>query len=195
MKLFTLRQAIYERLNEIREERRALQDERKQLLDRLEKLEEQTSGIDTASVINSLNETVQSLSELIPHVPATVVIQEIAKKIQSNGVKIEVNNNNNVDQTRNEIKQAAVEAKVNTKPNKRQNYSMREVGRIICTYIREQGGVAKNRDIEKYLLEEHGIKYKDISQALWNIRQVTPELKRGRQGYSRVVDLEPETVK
>lgn len=204
--MFTLRQAIFERLKVIDEERRALADERRQLLDRLEQLEQQPVGIDASTVINTLNETVQALSELIPNVPASVVIQEVAKRFEKEGIKVEVKESEKKEVTP-KIEEAVKIEQV-TKPalKRNQNYSYKELAKVVIAFLRENGGKASNKEIEKYLKDEYGCYFRNLSQTMWQLRNADPRLKKGRQGYTildeKVVPLtngkahieEPESV-
>lgn len=89
MSVFTERQAIKQRLEEIRQERRELLQEYHRLLDRLRELDNQEKeAIDVHSVVGSLESAVLTLKELIPHIPAEAVIRQVAAMVEEKKIQI-----------------------------------------------------------------------------------------------------------
>ena len=186
--MYTLRQAIHQRLNEISEERRQLSDERKQLIDMLHGLEDKAGAVDTSSILYTMNQTVQALAELVPQVPASVVIQEIARKVEANEMKVE-----GVAAIQSKVHEAAVESKLHSPLKKMKNYDSKEIGGLVVAYLREHSGLDTTSNIQKYLEDEHNIYYKDWAQAFYYIRKVEPRIKRSGRGYLMLQDEDVQT--
>lgn len=83
--IFTERQAIKQRIEEIREERRALQNEYYELLDRLRYMDErELEAVDVESVMGNMTEAVISLQRLIPNIPADIMIRSLSEMAEKN---------------------------------------------------------------------------------------------------------------
>lgn len=89
MAVFTERQAIKQRMEEIRQERRELLNEYYSLIDRLRELDnEEKEAIDSEAIVGSLTEAVKTIQQLIPHVPVSAVLEHVSQKIEQSKITI-----------------------------------------------------------------------------------------------------------
>ena len=182
---FGMRSYIEKRMEQLNEERQALADERRELLAMLQQLEEGGEHIDTSMLVVELTSTVKTLKELIPNIPAPTLIEEMAKKYghMIEGVKAAEPS---------PVTQAATQQRILSPVKKKQRYNNKELASIVYQFVKVNGGMAANTNIEEYLLEEYGLNYTSMSNCLWNLRKVDKRLLKGAHGYTAIVDNDDE---
>ncbi len=92
MATFTERQAIQQRMQQIREERRELATEYYDLLDRLRHLDEQDrDSVDVDAIVGTMADAVRTLKDLVPHIPYEAVMSHIAHMMGGYAIEEEAN--------------------------------------------------------------------------------------------------------
>jgi hypothetical protein len=83
MAVFTERQAIQQRLEQIKEERKELTVEYHRLLDRLSLIDaHERETLDSDAVLGSLMHAVQTLKDLVPFIPPEALITQMAQLVK-----------------------------------------------------------------------------------------------------------------
>jgi hypothetical protein len=178
---YSLRNAIEQRMHEIGEERRALAAERTELFAMLRELEEGGEHIDASMLVVELTSTVRTLKELIPNIPAPTLIQHVAER-----------HGHMVESTKaaepSPVTQAAQQQRITSPVIRKKRYNNKELATIVYQFVKNNGGMAANDEIEEYLLEEYGLKYSSISNCLWNLRAADKRLIKGGHARTAIVD-------
>ena len=183
----TTREILTYRLKEISDERRALNEERWKVIDELKKLDEAAGNqTDLLELVNGLHETIKSVKELVPVVKPEDIIQHVAER---HGHLVDVEQAPQESHVQTEIKKEMINS---TNVQTKQYYNQKETASIVYRFVREQGGLSSNKDIERHL-KTFGISYKDISNGLWNLRAADSRLQKGGRGFTSVVVEEEPT--
>lgn len=192
MAVFTERQAIQQRMAEIREERRELSNEYYTLMDRLRELDNvEKEAIDTESVVGNLTEAVKTLRSLIPFIPADALIKQVAEMVKENDITIEVDKEEQKPQVAPEhvIKhQQHVDAEkhITTKKTGRLSSSqVREIEQIIIDILKESGIPMKLLDIRNEVTKRIGYEMHEgtFHAKVNNLMIKNPRVTKPMRGY------------
>lgn len=194
MSVFTERQAIKQRMSDIREERRELASEYYKLMDRLRELDsKEREAIDTESVVGSLTDAVNTLSSMVPHIPAQALIKSVAEKLAENQVTVTVEEE--------EVKEVAPEHVIadqqyrdsekhlTEKPQRIGKMKSSELDNLIVSILKEAGVPMRLVDIRNKVQEEIGY---EINQGTFHnrvnrISENNPKVQKAMRGYYQYV--------
>jgi uncharacterized protein (DUF2235 family) len=184
--IFTERQAIRIRLEEIRESESKIREERQSLLQRLRELDNQErQSIDTESIMFQLMETVNALSRLIPHVPINVVLEDIKRDIKSSGIiqiqkdVVKPSDNNIVDHETVVI-QKAIDSKLPSRRGKQQD--IKKLVPMVISIFKNKGTPMKSKEIENKLFELHEIKYNNFTNFMIQLQKHDSRIEKVKYG-------------
>lgn len=158
--MFTERQAIQLRMEQIREERRALQEEYMTLLNRLRQLDEQEKqGIDLIALTDRLLGTAKLLSQVLPPIDQLEPFFE-----------------QHEEETTTTIIQET----------KRRKYKdLDQVAQRVAQILKERGTPMKAQEIEQELADRFGIKWSQGSfySVLARVMERDSRIDRAHHGY------------
>jgi hypothetical protein len=162
MAVFTERQAIQQRMTEIREERRELGNEYYRLMDRLRELDTQEKeAVDIDGVVGSLTEAIKTLQSLVPHIPADALIKQVAQMVNEGGVGI-------IEETEEQKPQVApahvishqqqrdAEKHLTEKPRRVGKLKSDDLNQMIIDVMKDKGVPMKLADIQTAVEEKVG---------------------------------------
>lgn len=189
MAVFTERQAIQQRMAEIREERRELGNEYYTLMDRLRELGNvEKEAIDTESVVGNLTEAIKTLQQLIPHIPAEALIRQVAEVVKENDITIEIDKEEQKPQVAPEhvIKhQQYLDSEKNLTERKRKRYNGKELNQLIIDIMKETGVPMKLGDIRAMVEETTGQEFNEgtFHNRMNNLMLSNPKVTKPMRGY------------
>ncbi|MFP5116122.1 hypothetical protein ACSU64_27830 [Bacillaceae bacterium C204] len=187
--MYTERQAIQDELHDNRRQVQELRERNADLLKRLREIDERDMKDEVSydalnSLTTSLTEVIEKISDLIPFVPATAVIEHIANQMNEAGVEVTVENTETEPKTvvQEAVKQAAQDDKLHKKPA--QYFSAERTASVIKDIILETGRI-KTRDLEAEFYKRTGKKYVNFSEQIRKAMEQFPSIERvGRGAYT-----------
>jgi hypothetical protein len=186
--MYTERQAIQDELHDNRRQVQELRERNADLLKRLRDIDERDMKDDVSydalnSLTSSLTEVIGKISDLIPFVPATAVIEHIANQMKEND--IEVIKEDKAEQktvVQEAVTQAAQEEKLHKQPEK--YFSSERTSSVIKEIIQEKGRI-KTKDLEAEFYKRTGKKYVNFSEQIRKAIEQFPSIERvGRGAYA-----------
>lgn len=185
--IYTERQAIKERMEELKNERRELKNEYEVLLQRLRELDDrEIHAYDVEGILSGLKETVQDLSKCIPRIPVDVAIEEFRKRVQQQEFredtateeKEEVKEESNLtEEFHKEVKRAQI-------PKRKKRQDVKKVISHIVMILKEAGRPMKTKEINEELIDQFGINYgNSIYQVVSQARQTHPNISQPSHGF------------
>jgi len=162
--MFTERQAIQRRMEQIREERRALQEEYTTLLNRLRQLDEQEKeAIDIHALAERIHATAQIFSKILPPVNE-LPLNELFEQHEETTTTTTI-----IQET-----------------TRKQKYNdLYQVTQRIVQILKERGVPMKVREIEQELAERFGIKWSNGSfySVISKVIERDQRINRAHHGY------------
>jgi len=187
--MYTERQAIQDELHDNRRQVQELRERNADLLKRLRDIDERDMKDDVSydalnSLTSSLTEVIGKISDLIPFVPATAVIEHIANQMSDNGIEVSKEDSKTEQKTvvQEAVAQAAQEEKLHKKPEK--YFSSERTSSVIKEIIQEKGRI-KTKDLEAEFYKRTGKKYVNFSEQIRKAIEQFPSIERvGRGAYA-----------
>jgi hypothetical protein len=189
MSVFTERQAIKQRMEEIRQERRELAQEYYRLLDRLRELDSmEREAIDVETVVGSLESAIVTLRELIPHIPADALVRQVAAMVEENQIQIITEEKQEQPKVAPEhvIKEQQRKDEERIVTYKRTGRLRRDfVNQVVEDILKEHGAPMKLEDIRKKVEENLGreIGTKAFSLTMRNIMERNSKIQKVHRGF------------
>ncbi|MFP5109686.1 hypothetical protein ACSU6B_23450 [Neobacillus sp. C211] len=186
--MYTERQAIQDELHDNRRQITELRDRNGDLLKRLREIDERDMKDDVSydalnSLTSSLTEVIDKISDLIPFVPATAVIEHIANQMNEAGQQVVVDNKEAEPQkvVQEAVQKAAQEDKLHKQPEK--YFSAERTCSVIFQIVQEKGRI-KTKDLEAEFYKRTGKRYVNFSEQIRKAMEQFPSLERvGRGAY------------
>lgn len=186
--MYTERQAIQDELHDNRRQVQELRERNADLLKRLREIDERDMKDEVSydalnSLTTSLTEVIEKISDLIPFVPATAVIEHIANQMNEAGKEVIVENTETEPEkvVKEAVKQAAQEDKLHRQPT--QYFSAERTSSMIKDIILESGRI-KTKDLEAEFYKRTGKKYVNFSEQIRKAMEQFPSIERvGRGAY------------
>lgn len=176
MALFTERTAIQQRMEEIREERRALISEQQTLMDRLRHLDSMDrDGVDLDGVLGSLTQAVLTVKEMVPYIPATALVQQVAQTVNQSGIQVF----DSTEPERKEIAPAHVISHQQHLDNNKHNtqkrtatikYSSKQMDAMVISLLKEKGVPVSLLELRRTLEAKIG---KELNEGTFHNRMVS----------------------
>lgn len=191
MAVFTERQAIQQRMAEIREERRELGNEYYRLMDRLRDLDTQEKeAIDSEAVVGSLAEAVKTLRDLIPFIPADALIKQVAQLVKENEIEITVEEEEQKPQVApahviSHQQQMDAEKHLTEKPRRVGRVKSDDLNRMIVDVLKDRGVPMKLEDIRQAVEEQVGYEFNGgtFHNRLNNLMISNSRVEKPMRGY------------
>jgi hypothetical protein len=190
MAVFTERQAIQQRMVDIREERRELGNEYYRLMDRLRDLDSfEKEAIDSEAVVGSLTEAIKTLERLIPHIPATALIRQVAEVMKENDVEIEIDKEQEKPQVAPShvitAQQARDAEKIVTTKKRIGRVNREDILPVVKTILLEHGAPMKLEQLQQKASDAMDYDFKKVTfqGALSNLMIKDSRLTRPVRGY------------
>ncbi|ARI78740.1 hypothetical protein [Halobacillus mangrovi] len=175
--MFTLRNAIGMRLEDIQEEKKHLREmikqlteEQHELISRLERIEGKRENIDPSTIITTLSET----EELNPEIPTDIVIEETA--------------NQSSEALRNEYVLPTDPEAFSADKSKRMSY--KELTRILINYAKEHNNQVDHEEFEQYLIDQYHFTPENFSHIIWRARKEDRRLRSVISGNRKITILD-----
>ncbi|MEP9408587.1 hypothetical protein ABKP09_19910 [Peribacillus frigoritolerans] len=199
--MITERKAIEEMLEDLRSEKRTLkanyrddisqiEARQERLLERLERLDKiDRADIDAESTINELTKVADKLSDLIPHIPANILLEKTAEKMAAVNIEdapqifIEDKEKEEKEENQSIIKKEKKVGKVGIVPRP---HSMKEILLAISDLLQDRH--LSSKEIEKELKDKYRWEWGAFQTSLSNWRNKHPNIinKVGRK-YSSAI--------
>lgn len=199
--IFTERQAIKGRLEEISQNRMREADERQMLMQRLRELDNQEKqAIDCESVLGSLMETVNTLARLIPSIPLNVVLEDIKRDFDRSGIiehkkeEIKPLDNNIIDHDsvlRQKANDSTITHKVTLptrdgivyRRGKGNQYDIKQTCSLLVTIFKEKGIPMKSIEIERTFKDKYNMNWNNFTNAMIQMMKHDKKIQRVPQSF------------
>lgn len=197
--MYTERQAIQDELHDNRRQITELRDRNGDLLKRLREIDERDMKDDVSydalnALTSSLTEVIEKISDLIPFVPATAVIEHIANQMNDNGIEVSKEDIKTEQKTvvQEAVAQAAQEEKLHKQPEK--YFSAERTSSVIQQIIQEKGRI-KTKDLEAEFYKRTGKRYVNFSEQIRKAMEQFPSIERVGRGAYQVKNNKDEDTK
>ncbi|MCU6603798.1 hypothetical protein OCO53_25495 [Peribacillus frigoritolerans] len=185
--MFTERNAIEEQLHENKRAIRELRDSNIELIKRLREIDERdmkSSSIDIFEhLTSSMTDIIGQLSELIPHVPATAVIEHIKEKYNAEEMIEDLKEDKpDPDKTQVEVAVAAAAKEQKLHSIAPTNIPKERAATIVKSIFEKNGPELKSKFIEQEFYNETGKKYHNFGSTMNAVMEIMPSIKRISRG-------------
>ncbi|MGP4075852.1 hypothetical protein [Halobacillus sp. K22] len=184
--MFTLKQAIAMRLENILEEKKHLRemiekltDEQQDLIRRLEHLEERNEDPDTSAILKTLAETDEDLKRYGANIPADLLIEKTTNHYKEEHSK---------EPTKHDYILSTNSEAFSKDSDKSMSY--KELTRILINYAKEHNNQVDHEAFEQYLIDHYKFAPANFSQIIWRARKVDPRLRSLISGNRKITILD-----
>lgn len=178
--MFTERQAIEDQIHDNKRTIRELREENTDLLKRLREIDERdmkSNSIDLLdSLTNSLSEIIDRLSELIPHVPASAIIEHIKNTYDVESMVAK----NDDAQEPTKVELAAQQEKIHLAIPKQ--ISRERSLSIIKSIFETHGDELQSKVLEEEFYNITGKRYNNFGTTMNSVMELCPYIKRIKRG-------------
>ncbi|MBM7553330.1 hypothetical protein [Thalassobacillus pellis] len=188
--MFTLRNAIGMRLEDIQEEKKHLREMIKQLtkeqhdlISRLERLENYREDMDTTSLTATLTDSDSDIKGMDTDIPTDIVIEKTTNKYLDNATSSASKN----------------EYVIPTEPEAysqdgSKSMSYKELTQILIKYAKEHNNQVDHKEFEQYLIDQYNFTPVNFSHIIWRARKEDPRLRSLISGSRKITILDHSVV-
>lgn len=185
--MFTLRNAICMRLEDIQEEKKQLREmlqsltnEQQELIRRLERLEERGENVDSSAIIKTLAETDAELKEMGQDIPADILVEKTTNQQYKESAATEASKNEYILPT---------DPEAFSKDGSK-SMSYKELTHILINYAKEHHNQVDHEAFEKFLIDHYNFNPENFSHIIWRARKVDPRLRSLISGNRKITILD-----
>ncbi|KHE72960.1 hypothetical protein [Halobacillus sp. BBL2006] len=184
--MFTLRNAINMRLEDIQEEKRHLREmieqltkEQHELIGRLERMEQKSENPEISNIVKELAKTDDDLKGMSPDIPADLLIEKTTNQFKDSF---------STEALRNEY--VLPTDPVAFSQDRSKSMSYKELTQILINYAKEHQNQVDHEKFEKYLIDHYRFEPENFSQIIWRARKEDSRLRSLISGNRKITILD-----